>query len=151
MKFAHRITQGLLLAYLLLLGFTSLWPKPVDGGGLVRLVTSEILKFCQGISWLKWLQYNQLEALANALLYLPLGVFLVVLFPKLKIWWALVIPVVVSIVAEGIQRYFLPARYSTWDDVFHNALGGVIGVVISVSIRQLRKWRPAERSASPVE
>jgi len=144
-KITRRITQLLLLVYLALLVVTSLWPTPVDGGGVVWFVTSEILKFCHGISWLKWLQYNQLEALANGLLYLPLGIFLVVLLPKLKIYLALLIPIVVSVTAEGIQRYFLPSRYSTWDDVYHNALGGVIGVFIAASIRQLKKWKSQGR------
>ena len=142
-----RRTKLVLLAiYLTVLTLASLWPTPVDGGGFIWYLTSQVLQFTQGISWLNWLQYNQLEAIANALLYLPLGVFLVVLLPKLRIWWLLPIPVLVSVLAEVSQRFFLPARYSTLDDVYHNALGGVIGVVISVSIRQLKKWLAQGRS-----
>ena len=142
----RRTTIVLLVIYLIVLVLASLWPTPVDGGGFVWYLTSQVLQFTQGISWLNWLQYNQLEAIANALLYLPLGVFLVVLLPKLRIWWLLPIPVLVSALAEASQRFFLPARYSTLDDVYHNALGGVIGVVISVSIRQLKKWLAQGRS-----
>ena len=142
----RRTTLVLLVIYLIVLVLASLWPTPVDGGGFVWYLTSQVLQFTQGISWLNWLQYNQLEAIANALLYLPLGVFLVVLLPKLRIWWLLPIPVLVSVLAEASQRFFLPARYSTLDDVYHNALGGVIGVVISVSIRQLKKWLAQGRS-----
>ena len=142
----RRTTLILLAIYLTVLTLASLWPTPVDGGGFIWYLTSQVLQFTQGISWLSWLQYNQLEAIANALLYLPLGVFLVVLLPKLRIWWLLPIPVLVSVLSEASQRFFLPARYSTLDDVYHNALGGVIGVVISVSIRQLKKWLAQGRS-----
>ena len=128
-----------LVAYLALLLFASLWPTPVDGGGFIWWITSEILKFCQGIDWLSWIRYNQLEAIANMLLYLPLGIFLVKFFPRLPFWLALISPVLVSVIAEGIQRFLLPARYSTVDDVINNAIGGAAGVLIATGIRRLRK------------
>lgn len=127
-----------LIAYVVLLLFASLWPTPVDGGGFIWWVTSQILKFCQGVDWLNWIRYNQLEAIANMLLYLPLGVFIVKFLPRLPLWLALLSPILVSAVAEGIQRFFLPARYSTVDDVINNAIGGVLGVLIAAGIRQ---WR----------
>ena len=142
-----RFSRILLLGYLVLLITASLWPTPVDGGGFIWTITSEVLKFCRNIEWLNWLQYNQLEALANVLFYVPLGAFLIVLLPKVKFWYLLAIPGLVSAVMELAQRLALPARYSTLDDVYHNALGGLIGVIISVCIRQLKKWLSSRRSA----
>lgn len=137
-----------LLAYLAVLITASLWPTPVDSGGVISFLTSEILKACKNISWLNWVQYNQLEALANVVLYIPLGIFLVVLLPGVSILLLLITPLVVSGVVEELQRWFLPERYSTLDDLLHNALGGFIGVVISASIRQLMRSRAKARSAS---
>lgn len=134
--------------YLIVLASASLWPTPVDGGGVIWFITSKILLFCQSISWLRWIQYNQLETLANVALYIPLGVFLVLLLPRVPVWILCITPLVVSAVAEGLQRWFLPERYSTLDDVLHNSLGGFIGVIISVSIRQLMRLRAKARSAS---
>lgn len=128
-----------LSSYLILLVATSLWPKPVDGQGLLAIITSDLLKFASTVSWLEWIQYNQLEAIANVLLYLPLGVFLVLFWPKARAWALSLIPILVSLLAEGTQRMFLPDRYATLNDVFYNALGGVLGIVISMSIRQMRK------------
>lgn len=128
-----------LIAYVALLLFASLWPTPVDGGGFIWWVTSQILIFCQSIDWLNWIRYNQLEAIANMLLYLPLGVFIVKFLPRLPFWLALISPVLVSVIAEAIQRFFLPARYSTLDDVINNAIGGALGVLIASGIRRLRK------------
>jgi len=142
------ITRLGLVAYLAVLISASLWPTPVDGGGFVWFITSNILKFCRSISWLNWIQYNQLEALANVALYIPLGAFLVLLLPMVPVLVLCITPLVVSAVAEALQRFFLPERYSTLDDVLHNALGGFIGVVISVSIRQLMRWRAQVHSTS---
>ena len=134
-------------SYLTILAAASLWPKPIDGQGLLATLTKQILLFTSNVSWLNWLKYYQLEALANVLLYVPLGIFLVVFLPKVKLWLLCLVPALVSLLAEGSQRLFLPNRYATTNDVFVNALGGVLGIVIAVSIRQLRKNSKSERSA----
>lgn len=131
-------------SYLTVLVATSLWPKPVDGQGLLASITSEILIFTRGISWLRWIQYNQLEALANILLYVPLGVFLVVFCPKAKLWLICLVPVMVSFLAEGWQRLFLPDRYATSNDVIFNSLGGLLGIFIATSIRRWLKSSKTE-------
>ena len=136
-----------LAAYLVLLCLTSLWPTPVDSGGFVWSVTSTVLKFCHSVSWLSWLQYNQLEAIANALLYLPMGVYLVWLLPKLKLTLLFLLPAGISIGAELIQRFFLPARYSTWDDVINNSIGAMLGILISIGIRRLTQRKAEADSA----
>lgn len=128
-----------LLSYLIVLVGTTLWPKPVDGEGLLAKITSEVLIFTSKVSWLDWIQYNELEAIANVFLYIPLGIFLVVFAPKARTWTLALIPVLVSLVAEGSQRLFLPDRYATINDVLYNVLGGLIGILISKSIARLRK------------
>jgi glycopeptide antibiotics resistance protein len=132
-------------SYLTVLIATSLWPKPVDGQGLLAILTSEILMFTRDISWLHWIQYNQLEALANILLYIPLGVFLEVIWPNVWTWKLCVFPILVSVLAEGAQRLFLPDRYATVNDVIFNSMGGVLGVLIAASIRRLMKNSKSER------
>jgi len=128
-----------LMSYLVLLITVSLWPKPVDSEGLVAAATREVLRFTSTIDLLKWVQYNQLEAIANVLLYFPLGVFLVLFWPNAKIWTLCLMPALVSLLAEGFQNLFLSDRYATVNDVFYNALGGVLGIIISVSIRRMKK------------
>lgn len=128
-----------LLSYLVLLITASLWPKPVDSEGLVAAITREVLRFTSTIDLLKWVQYNQLEAIANVFLYIPLGIFLVMFWPNAKIWTLCLIPALVSLLAEGFQNLFLSDRYATVNDVFYNALGGVLGIFISASIRRMMK------------
>lgn len=145
MKRTRQLLQVLLVLYLTALTITTLWPSPVDGGGFSKLVVSEILRFCQRTPGLQFVQYSELEAFGNVLLYIPLGIFVVVLFSKLNFWVALLIPILVSLSSEGLQSIFLPARYATLEDVFHNALGGCLGVLISASIRRWLKLRSLER------
>ena len=128
-----------LVSYLIVLITTSLWPKPVDGEGLLATITREVLRFTSAYDSLKWIQYNQLEAIANVLLYVPLGIFLVMFWPKAKIWLLALIPALISLLVEGSQRLFLPDRYATLNDVLSNALGGVLGIVIAASIRRMMK------------
>jgi glycopeptide antibiotics resistance protein len=128
-----------LTSYLIVLITTSLWPKPVDGEGLLATITRELLRFTSTKDLLNWIQYNQLEAIANVLLYIPLGIFLVMFWPKVRISLLALIPILVSLIAEGSQRMFLPDRYATINDVFYNALGGVLGIVIAASIRRMTK------------
>lgn len=128
-----------LTSYLIVLIATSLWPKPVDGEGLLATITREVLRFTSNIEFLNWIQYNQLEAIANVFLYIPLGIFLTMVLPKAKSWMLFLIPVLVSLLAEGSQRLFLPDRYATINDVFFNAVGGVLGILIAMSIRRMTK------------
>lgn len=146
----HRLRPipiSLFALYLGVLLYASFSPATIDSHGIVWTITSEILKFTRQVSFLNWLQYNQLESLANILLYIPLGVFVYLFLTRLKLWILLIIPTLLSLTVELIQRLALPERYSTFDDVLHNGLGGLIGVLISVSMNRLKKRKSKEHSA----
>lgn len=128
-----------LACYLIILVTTSIWPKPVDGEGILSFITREFLNFTARTPGLDWIRYNELEAIGNVLLYVPLGIFLVVFAPRTKNLVLALVPVLVSLLAEGAQILFLPERYATAFDVLYNAFGGVIGIFIARSIARLRK------------
>jgi glycopeptide antibiotics resistance protein len=131
--------------YLVVLLLVSAWPKPIEGQGFLADITNQILMFSKSVTWLRWLKYDQLEALANVLLYVPLGVLLVVISDKTKLWLLCLVPIMVSLLAEGSQRLFLQDRYATANDVFLNSLGGILGLFIAASIRQLKRISKQER------
>jgi len=131
--------------YLVVLLLVSAWPKPIEGQGFLADITNQILMFSKSVTWLRWLKYDQLEALANVLLYVPLGVLLVVISDKRKLWLLFFVPIVVSLLAEGSQRLFLPDRTATANDFFLNSLGGILGLFIAASIRQLKRISKQER------
>ena len=95
-----------LACYLIILVATSIWPKPVDGEGILSFITRELLNFTARTPALDWIQYNELEAIGNVLLYIPLGVFLVVFAPRTKNLVLALAPVLVSLLAEGSQILF---------------------------------------------
>lgn len=134
-----------LASYLTVLVAASLWPQHIDEQGLLARITSQILLFTSSVSWLRWFKYDQLEALANVVLYVPLGVFLAVFSHKAKLWLLCFVPVLVSCLAEGSQMLLLPDRYATVTDVLFNSLGGVLGLFIVASIRQLMRNSKTER------
>ncbi|NDC47967.1 MAG: VanZ family protein [Micrococcales bacterium] len=138
-QLSKTILRIALVAYLLILLVTSLWPTPIDGNSAVWQIIIQVMYFCQSIDWLKWVEYNQLEAIANVLLYIPLGVFLYVFLPKAPFWVLLLTPAFISHLAESLQGLLLPARYSTIDDVIHNGIGGALGVLIAAGIHRLMK------------
>jgi len=126
-------------SYLTVLVAASLWPQHIDGQGLLASITNQILGFTSTVSWLRWFNYDKLEALANVVLYVPLGLFLAVSSHKAKPWLLCFVPVLVSFLTESSQMLFLPERYATVTDVLFNSLGGVMGIFTVVSIRQLMR------------
>lgn len=144
----RNFTAILVSSYLAILIAASFWPKPIDGEGFLTSVTRDLLNFFQQSPELAWIQYNQLEGITNVILYIPMGIFVVVFLKKLNPVIATLIPIAVSLIAESSQMLFLPERYATWQDVFNNSLGGVIGVAIAVSTRQLLKRKARGDSTS---
>ena len=137
--------------YLITLAWASLNPEPIDGSGPIRKFVAWVLNFTTVDPNLQWLDYNRLEALANILLYVPLGIGLALIFRRVP-WWAdLLLGVAVTASAESIQRWFLPDRFGTWADVIYNSIGVAIGVISARSIAALRSRLRERGSASPVE
>lgn len=131
-------------AYGVTLAWTSLNPKPIDGSGPIREFVAWVLNHTSISKTWHWLDYNTLEALANVVLYFPLGVFLAVFLRKLP-WWAdALIGISVTASAELTQRLLLPQRFGTWADVLHNSIGVLIGVISARSIAALRSRKRAQ-------
>jgi glycopeptide antibiotics resistance protein len=133
-------TVGLIAfaGYVITLLWASLNPEPIDGSGPIRQFVAWVLNQTAIDKTWHWLDYNNLEALANVALYIPLGVSLAVLLRKLP-WWAdALIGISVTASVELTQRLLLPDRFGTWADVLHNSLGVLIGVISARSIAALR-------------
>jgi glycopeptide antibiotics resistance protein len=124
--------------YLATLLWASLNPEPIDGSGPIRQFVAWLLNHTSVSKDFKWLGYNELEAIANVVLYIPLGVGLALIFKRAPWWLDVLIGVAITASAELAQRYFLPDRFATWADVEHNSLGVLIGVISVRSTLALR-------------
>ena len=81
------------------------------------------------------------EIVNNIWLFIPLGAILYKLIPK---WYAVFIPLIVSVAVE-IAQYALDVGLCELDDMVSNGFGGLIGAAVCwgiVSIRERFRSRP---------
>ena len=92
---------------------------------------------------------NLVEFALNVALFVPPGVTLALLLPKVPWWmWALV-GLAASSTIEALQLFLLDDRSATLRDIWANTLGLGIGGLLVAAIRPLRD-RPSSQDESPV-
>ncbi|KZC96038.1 MULTISPECIES: VanZ family protein [Clavibacter] len=115
--------------YLGLVAWITLSPEPYDrriDGFLFRGLRA--LHRHDGTSWIT---YSVVEGAANVVMFVPVGMFLVLLLGRPRWWLAIALGVGLSALIETAQA-FLPTRVSDVRDVVHNGLGALIGVVVAL-------------------
>ena len=93
----------------------------------------------------EWITFNLLEFAANVLLFLPFGVFFVLLFGRGRWWLAILLGVAMTVGIEFAQQY-IPNRVSDPRDILSNSIGTVVGTVLALLLtaskaRRLRRAR----------
>jgi glycopeptide antibiotics resistance protein len=140
----HPFLSVVTLAYLAFVGWLTLTPgsdAPTQSALDLR-VLARLQRFPQ----LGWLTFDRAEYLANVALFLPIGLFLLLLFGT-RFWWLAVgSALVMTSFIETAQRS-IPGRVSDDRDIASNTLGAVIGVVLGLVLTfpaTLRRWRDEE-------
>lgn len=77
----------------------------------------------------------QVDFALNVLLFVPFGVLLALLLRR-RPWVVIVVSLIVPVLAETAQAFFLPGRTASVGDVVANALGALIGAVGTEVIRR---------------
>lgn len=98
--------------------------------------------------YVEWLTYGRLELLANIALFVPIGVFLLILFGA-RLWWlAVLVPFAMTCGIEYAQHY-IPGRVPDQRDLVANTLGAVLGVLLGLvlTLPATLRRRRARRSA----
>jgi glycopeptide antibiotics resistance protein len=146
----HPVLGLFTLAYLAFVGWITLGPQPFDddpNGLLFRA-----LGFFDRHEATSWISYAGLEFYANIGMFLPIGLFLVLLFGR-RLWWlAMGLGFCLTVAIETVQ-IFLPARVSDPRDIVANTCGAVLGVLVGLvltarkarAIRLANARRPARR------
>lgn len=118
------------MGYLAVLAWLTLSPQAPDqrDGPLWQLAV-----FLDRFQATQWLTFNDLEFAANIALFVPLGLFFVLLVGKRQWWLALGLAVLLTAGIEWVQQ-FIPSRVSDPRDIVSNSLGAAIGVVITLSV-----------------
>lgn len=127
----RRVTVVAALAYFVALVAIAFWPVRVDqnaGDLLYRLFT-----------WLyrhdapRWLDYDFLEFSANVVLFIPVGLFVVILAGARRWWLGILAGFVTSCAIEAGQLMFLPSRFATVEDVIANTSGAALGTLLAAA------------------
>ncbi|MCI4658254.1 VanZ family protein [Cryobacterium zhongshanensis] len=126
---------GLAAAYLLFLTLIAFWPTPVDGS--LEGTLSQLLRWVHAHGAPHWLSYSLVEFTANIALFIPVGLFIVVLAGKSRWWLGIAAGFAASCTIELGQLIFLPARFATLNDVLANTSGSVIGVLLGLLVLHL--------------
>lgn len=140
----HPFLSVVTLAYLAFVGWLTLTPAadaPTQSDLVLR-----VLARLQGYPHLGWLTYDRAEYLANVGLFLPVGLFLLLLFGT-RLWWlAIAAALVLTSLIETAQRS-IPGRVSDERDIAANTMGAVIGVAVGLVLTfpaTVRRWRDQE-------
>ncbi|MBT2568950.1 VanZ family protein [Arthrobacter sp. ISL-85] len=122
------------------------WPSPVDQPVQAQLATTLYVLHRHGVP--VWVDYKLVEATANVLLFLPLGVLGSLAFPT-KFWWQVgALGSLLSGCIELGQLLFLHDRFAALSDIVTNTAGATTGALLVMSLRRKLRAR-ADAGDSP--
>jgi VanZ family protein len=143
----HPFLGLLTLAYVAFVGWVTLTPgsdAPTQSDLVLR-----VLARLQGYHHMGWLTFDRAEYLANVALFVPVGLFLLLLFGT-RFWWlAVAAALTMTSFIETVQKV-IPGRVSDSRDIAANTLGAVIGVLVALVLTlpaTLRRWVEEDRRA----
>jgi glycopeptide antibiotics resistance protein len=145
----HPLLSLVTLAYLGFVAWITLTPADIapTSSDLVKRVLNRL----QGYDDLAWLTYERAEFLANVALFVPVGLFLLLLVGT-RFWWvAAGLAFVLTSAIETAQRT-IPGRVPDERDLFANTVGALIGIAVCVALTlpaTLRRQRRRRAASVP--
>lgn len=133
-------------AYLGFLGWVTL--TPAANAPIPLALATRILDGFHRRGYFLMIDMNRLEFLANIALFVPVGVFLLLLVGSERWWLAMIGPFFVTSFIETMQRG-IPGRVPDERDLLANTLGGIAGVMVAMvltlpgTVRRARRRRRA--------
>lgn len=137
----HPILSVLTLLYLVGVAFITLGPQPqiASKDGIVM----HILRILWEHPATDWITYSGVEFSANIAMFLPIGLFFLLLLGRRRWWLAMGLPFIMTLSIETAQIW-IPGRVSDIRDVISNTLGAVVGVLLGLAITAPRARRDRE-------
>jgi glycopeptide antibiotics resistance protein len=124
----HPILSGLTIAYLALVGWLTLSPQSAVDEQSVLWRLASLLRRFPGTSWIG---FTQLEFAANIAMFVPLGLFFVLLLGRRRWWLALLVAVAITLAIEFAQQG-IPNRVSDPRDLVSNSIGAALGAIAAL-------------------
>ncbi|HTE62038.1 MAG TPA: VanZ family protein, partial [Solirubrobacteraceae bacterium] len=124
----HPVLTVVTFVYLGVVGWITLGPQPLDEGA--NSLVWRLLDVFSRFSLTDWISYSLLEFWANVAMFVPVGLFFLMLLGRGRWWLAIVLGVLLTCGIELAQVY-LPGRVSDPRDILANSVGALIGVVVA--------------------
>jgi glycopeptide antibiotics resistance protein len=126
---SHNLWRFLLAAMLVPLSLIAFWPNPVDAP--VQGQLADVLNFLHAHEVPAWVNYQFVEASANVILFVPVGVAAGLAYPT-RHWWQIgILGLLVSVGIELGQLFFLHNRFASLADIVTNTGGAVVGALLA--------------------
>lgn len=135
MRLRQPVLAVVTFCYLLLVGWLTLGPQPLDANG--RGLLHRLIRFISGDNKLDWITYALVEFTANIALFIPVGVLFVLMLGWRRWWLAVILGIALTVSIEAAQLV-LPDRVSDPRDVISNSIGSTIGVAIVLVVTTVR-------------
>ena len=147
----HPFLSLVTLAYLGFVGWVTLTPDDVapTSSALVERVLARLQRYEE----LSWLTYDRAEFLANIALFVPVGLFLLLLFGT-RLWWVAAVAAFAMTSAIETAQRSIPGRFPDDRDVLANTSGALIGIAVGVvltlpaTLRRGRRRRERQAAAA---
>ncbi|MGA7205496.1 MAG: VanZ family protein [Specibacter sp.] len=134
----HRITVTLTILYFVALAALVFWPSPVDRP--IDGVLMNVIQWLHSHGLPQWfVGYRKVEFAANIAMFIPFGIILGLRLPRRRWWLAVVLAAALSGAVELAQALFLPDRVPAWSDIVANTSGALIGALLVVVFRSMRR------------
>jgi glycopeptide antibiotics resistance protein len=140
----HPLLSLVTLGYLGFVGWATLGPQPINASNSHWLWVA--LNFFSAHHSTQWITYNRVQFIANIGMFVPVGVFLLLLFGR-RLWFVAVLGGAALTCAIEAAQLFIPGRVSDVWDLVANTLGAVIGVLFALVITASKARRLRVRRA----
>jgi VanZ family protein len=148
----HPLLSVVTFAYLGFVGWVTLSPQLPLGDGTDGFVWT-VLDFLDRFKGTRWVDYSDIEFVTNIGMFVPIGMFFVLLLGRGKWWLAMFLGFALSVAIELAQLLFFTSRVADVRDVVSNTSGAVLGaiVVLILTAAKARELRRAKRAEARLE
>jgi len=143
----HPILSLATFAYLALVGWLTLSPLSGSDFGVLW----DLADFFDSHPSTQWITFGVIEFTANVAMFVPIGLFFVLLLGRRQWWLAIVLGVVLTFGIEFAQQG-IANRVSDPRDLVANSLGAIVGTFLALGLTAAKARRlriAARRSPRP--
>ena len=149
----HPVLALLTGGYLAFVAWLTLTPQAYASDHIA--IIYRVLAAAHRHGYLLSIDDRRLEFLANIALFVPVGMFLMLLFGT-RLWWVALAASFAMTTAIEVAQQSIPGRVPDERDLIANGLGAIIGVLIALvltapaALRRRRRRRAKAAHAEPV-